>query len=240
MALPTGALFLSTGGDDMPILALTLLGVAALQRRQNNFAGISLGLAAAMKLMAWPMALGALLVARDKNDHSAWVRVAGWVVAIVVVTVTPFAVRAPWAFMSNVFAFPLGLTNVTSPAASALPGHILTTLWAPAGHFLAPLTFLIGGYFMAKYLRRHWPLTLSQLLAVLSVVFLTMMCVASATRIGYLVYPLNFAFWSWACTESRDPAEGAGSDRFGVLIDPEGPVHVTSGRDLVTVMPTTQ
>lgn len=205
LALPTGALFLSTGGDDMPILALTLLGVAALQRRQNNFAGISLGLAAAMKLMAWPVALGALLVARDKNDHSAWVRVAGWVVAIVVVTVTPFAVRAPWAFMSNVFAFPLGLTNVTSPAASALPGHILTTLWAPAGHFLAPLTFLIGGYFMAKYLRRHWPLTLSQLLAVLSVVFLTMMCVASATRIGYLVYPLNFAFWSWACTESVIP-----------------------------------
>jgi hypothetical protein len=205
LALPTGALFLSTGGDDMPILALTLLGVAALQRRQNNFAGISLGLAAAMKLMAWPVALGALLVARDKNDHSAWVRVAGWVVAIVVVTVTPFAVRAPWAFMSNVFAFPLGLTNVTSPAASALPGHILTTLWAPAGHFLAPLTFLIGGYFMAKYLRRHWPLTLSQLLAVLSVVFLTMMCVASATRIGYLVYPLNFAFWSWACTASVIP-----------------------------------
>jgi hypothetical protein len=28
LALPTGALFLSTGGDDMPILALMLLGVA--------------------------------------------------------------------------------------------------------------------------------------------------------------------------------------------------------------------
>ena len=31
LALPTGALFLATGGDDMPILALSLLGVAALQ-----------------------------------------------------------------------------------------------------------------------------------------------------------------------------------------------------------------
>src|ERR1019366_456528 len=48
IALPTGALFLSTGGDDMPILALLLLGVAALQRRQSNLAGVSLGLAAAM------------------------------------------------------------------------------------------------------------------------------------------------------------------------------------------------
>jgi hypothetical protein len=205
LALPTGALFLSTGGDDMPILALTLLGVAALQRRQNNFAGISLGLAAAMKLTAWPMAFGALLVARDAKNRSAWKRVALWIVAIVGVTVTPFALRAPWAFMSNVFAYPLGLTSVASPAASALPGHILTTLWAPAGHILAPVTFLIGGYFMAKYLRRHWPLTLAQMLAILSVVFLTMMCVSTATRIGYVIYPLNFALWSWACTETPVP-----------------------------------
>src|ERR1039458_1178781 len=138
LALPTGALFLSTGGDDMPILALTLLGVVALQRRQNNFAGISLGLAAAMKLTAWPMAVGALLVARDRNGRSAWKRIAAWVTAIVVVTVTPFAIRAPWAFMSNVFAFPLGLTSVTSPAASALPGHIFTTLWGPTAPILAP------------------------------------------------------------------------------------------------------
>jgi hypothetical protein len=205
LALPTGALFLSTGGDDMPILALTLLGVTALQRRRNNFAGISLGLAAAMKLTAWPMAFGALLVARDSKGRSDWRRIALWVVAIVVVTVAPFSIRAPWAFMTNVFAFPLGLTSVTSPAASALPGHILTTLWAPAGHILAPVTFLIGGYFMAKHLRRHWPLTLPQLLAILSLVFLTMMCVSSATRIGYVIYPLNFALWSWACTETVVP-----------------------------------
>lgn len=207
LALPTGALFLSTGGDDMPILALTLLGLVALQRRHNNFAGISLGLAAAMKLTAWPMAFGALLVARDSKNRSAWLRVALWIVAIVVVTVTPFAIRAPWAFMSNVFAFPLGLTSVASPAASALPGHILTTLWAPAGHILAPVTFLIGGYFLAKYLRRHWPLSLSQLLAVLSLVFFTMMCVSSATRIGYVIYPLNFALWSWACIETKAPTK---------------------------------
>ena len=76
LALPTGALFLATGGDDMPILALSLLGVVALQRRANNVAGISLGLAAAMKLTAWPLALGALLVARDRRDAPAWRRVA--------------------------------------------------------------------------------------------------------------------------------------------------------------------
>jgi len=196
IALPTGALFLSTGGDDMPILALLLLGVAALQRRQSSLAGVSLGLAAALKLTAWPMAAGALLVVRDKHGHSTWRRVLLWIGAIVVVTTVPFIFRAPGAFMTNVFAFPLGLAGVSSPAASALPGHILTT-WLPVlGHVLAPVALLIGGYFVTKYARRHWPLTLSQLLAILSLTYVVMMCVASATRVGYVIYPLNFALWS--------------------------------------------
>jgi hypothetical protein len=203
LALPTGALFLSTGGDDMPILALMLLGVAALQRRSVNTAGVSLGLAAAMKLTAWPLAFGALLVARDKKDRPAWRRVAMWVCGIVIVTVTPFVLKAPWAFFSNVFAFPLGFAHVASPAASDLPGHILTTWWPPLGHVLAPLALLVGGYFAAKYAKGHWPLSLSRMLAMMSVVFVVLMCVATATRIGYIIYPLNFALWAWVCREGE-------------------------------------
>jgi hypothetical protein len=30
---------------------------------------------------------------------------------------------------------------------------------------------------------------------------LILMCVASATRIGYVIYPLNFALWSWVCQD---------------------------------------
>ena len=207
VALPTGALFFATGGDDMPILALLLLAVAALQRRQSNLAGISLGLAAAMKLTAWPMAAGALLVTRDGEGRSTWKKVLAWVAAIVIVTTVPFAVRQPLAFMSNVFAFPLGLAGVTSPAASALPGHILTT-WLPVlGHVLAPVSFLIGGYFATKYVRRHWPLTLSQMLGLLAVVFLGLICVATATRVGYVIYPLNLWLWSSVTKDAPVPAE---------------------------------
>ncbi|MBW4079388.1 MAG: DUF2029 domain-containing protein [Acidobacteria bacterium] len=205
LALPTGALFLSTGGDDMPILALLLLAIAFLERRSSNSAGVTLGIAAAMKLTAWPFAVGALLVAKNKKGRSTWLTVALWTAAIVLVTVVPFALHAPFAFFSNVFAFPLGLAGVASPAASALPGHILTTWWAPFGHILAPLTLLVGGYYLAKYAKRHWPLTLSKLLAILSVAFTVMICVASATRVGYVIYPINFAVWSWV---TREP-EGA-------------------------------
>ncbi|HTB08812.1 MAG TPA: glycosyltransferase 87 family protein [Acidimicrobiales bacterium] len=207
IALPTGALFFATGGDDMPILALMLLAVAALQRRQSNLAGISLGLAAAMKITAWPMAAGALLVARDREGRSTWKRVLAWVATIVIVTTVPFAVRAPNAFMANVFAFPLGLAGVSSPAASALPGHILTS-WMPIlGHILAPVSFVIGGYFATKYIRRHWPLALSQILGLLAIVFLGLICVASATRVGYVIYPLNLLLWSSVTKEAPVPAE---------------------------------
>ncbi len=206
VALPTGALFLATGGDDMPILALSLLGVVALQRRANNMAGISLGIAAAMKLTAWPMALGALLVARDEEGLAAWRRVALWMVVIFGVTVLPFAVSSPFAFMSNVVAFPLGLAHVASPAASPLPGYLLTHLWAPIGHLLTPLTLLVGGYFATRFARRHWPLNLSQLLAIMAIFSMALICVASATRVGYVIYPLNFALWSRVVANVPEPA----------------------------------
>jgi len=173
--------------------------VAALQRRSSVLAGVSLGLAAAMKLTAWPLALGALLVVRRGDARRAWRTTALIIGAIVVGTVLPFAVRSPRAFMSNVFAFPLGLTSVSSPAASALPGHVLTTLWSPLGHVLAPLTLVVGGYYGMLYVRRHWPLDLSRLLGLLAVTFAVMTLVASATRVGYLIYPLNFALWSRVC-----------------------------------------
>jgi len=203
LALPTGALFLATGGDDMPILALSLLGIAGLQRRSNYVAGVSLGLAAAMKLTAWPLALGSLLVVRGQSDRRAWRSTSLVIAVIVALTVTPFVVKNPGAFVSNVLAFPLGLAHVTSPAASALPGHVLTTLWSPLGHVLAPLTLVVGGYIGTRYVRRHWPIDLSRLLGLLAVTFTVLICVASATRVGYVIYPLNFALWSWVCHEAR-------------------------------------
>jgi hypothetical protein len=162
---------------------------------------VSLGLAAAMKLTAWPLAAGALLVARERDGRPAWRKVGLIIACILVVTVTPFVLHAPGAFISNVFAFPLGLAGVASPAASTLPGHILFSWWKPSGHILAPVTFVVGGYFVARYFQRHWPLNLSQLLGVMSLVTLVLMCVASATRIGYVIYPVNFALWSWICQD---------------------------------------
>src|ERR1019366_9122725 len=54
-ASPVIAFPLSTGGDDLPVLALMCLGLALLGNRPRPVAaGLALGLAAAMKANAWP------------------------------------------------------------------------------------------------------------------------------------------------------------------------------------------
>ena len=223
LALPTGALFLSTGGDDMPILALLLLGVAFLQRRANYLAGVSLAIAAAMKLTAWPLVAGSLLVARSRDGRRAWLRVAVVVTAVVVATTLPYAWRAPRAFFANVFAFPLGLAGVRSPAASPLPGHVVTTWFPILGHLLAPATLVVGGYFATRYVRDHWPVTLSQLLMVVSALSLAIILMASATRMGYVIYPINFALWGWVCRPVGEQTSADELERRGVLVDPVRP-----------------
>ena len=69
--LPTAALPLATGGDDMPVVALMLLGLAALQRRRPVLAGLALGAASSLKFTAWPLVLLALWAACDLQRHRA-------------------------------------------------------------------------------------------------------------------------------------------------------------------------
>ena len=69
--LPTAALPLATGGDDMPVVALMLLGLAALQRRRPVLCGLALGAASSLKFTAWPLALLALWAVRDTQRHRA-------------------------------------------------------------------------------------------------------------------------------------------------------------------------
>ncbi len=218
VVLPTGSLFLATGGDDMPILALCLLALVALQHHRTWTTGFILGVAAAMKLTAWPFALAILAVSRDKEGRRSWGRILTAIGIVVVGTVTPYAVSGPEAFIANVFAFPLGLAGVRSPAASPLPGHLLTTWYPPLRHVLLPLVFLVGGYYLAKFLRSRWPIDVPLALRTLAVCVTVVIFAATATRVGYLIYPLNFLLWAWVFT----PVPTNSVDAV-VLVEAQGP-----------------
>ncbi|MDA8367147.1 MAG: glycosyltransferase 87 family protein, partial [Actinomycetota bacterium] len=113
-ALPTAALPLATGGDDMPVVALMLLGLVGLQRRRPYLAGLALGAASSLKFTAWPLAFLALWAALDRGGRRAAAWTAAGIVTVVVPVVVPFAASNPSAFVDNVIRFPLGLAGVAS------------------------------------------------------------------------------------------------------------------------------
>jgi hypothetical protein len=195
--LPTAALPLATGGDDMPVVAFLLLAMVLAQRRQPFASGVVLGIVSAMKFTAWPLAALALFAARNRaGKRRPGVMFLGMLVVAGPVVV-PFALRAPWAFFDNVVLFPLGLSGVNSPAASPLPGHLIVTAF-PFLHRALPVAVgLVGGAILALYLYRRPPQTATQVCNVGGVVMAVITLLAPATRIGYLLYPINFFVWAY-------------------------------------------
>jgi hypothetical protein len=215
-ASPIIAYPLSTGGDDLPVLALICLGLALLRpgsgpehtapvdpgpgraggltTQQIILASLALGLAAAMKATAWPaLAVAVVLVAACAGR-----RAAAWLVLVTLCV--PLAVDGPVLFaqpaavVSNTILFPLGLTKIQSPAATPLPGHLLAEAghW---GHYAAIALILLAGLAIAAWLivapprnerAAGWRLVLGLTL---------MFAFAPASRFGYIVYPLGLAAW---------------------------------------------
>ena len=71
--------------------------------------------------------------------------------------VLPVALRNPSAFVDNVIRFPLGLAGVSSPAASALPGHIFVALFPGAHRLYVVVVGVVGGRVLIRHLIRTTP-----------------------------------------------------------------------------------
>jgi hypothetical protein len=221
--LPTAALPLATGGDDMPIVAFLLLGMVLAQRRQPVWSGIVLGIVSAMKFTAWPLAALALFAARDKNGKRAPLKMAIGMLVVIGPVVVPFLFRNADAFVQNVILFPLGLAGVASPAASPLPGHLIVAAF-PQLHRILPLTVgVLGGLILARHLLLHPPQTTAQATSLAGWVMLIAILFAPATRVGYLLYPVNFFVWAYLLRDADELIAGHGADqRSGGVSDPPG------------------
>ncbi len=212
--LPTAALPLATGGDDMPVAALMLLGLVALQRRRPFLGGLVLGAASALKFTAWPLVLIGLFAAYDRSERRSIGRYTAGVLAVVVPVVLPFAIADPAAFVDNVIRFPLGLAGVSSPAASALPGHILVAIFPGVHRAYLVIAAVLGVTVLVRHLLRHPPRDPSAVAALTGWVMLVAILLAPATRVGYLLYPINLFVWAWMLGRADVPPR-AGRGRTG-------------------------
>jgi len=204
VALPWATLAMATGGDDLPIVGLLLVAVVLAQRRRPGWAGIVLGVASAMKFTAWPVAVLALFAARDRTRQRAVWRMAAGIAVVTLPMVLATLIFDPGTFVANVIEFPLGLSGVASPAGSALPGHIVIAIF-PSLHRIFPVVAaIIGLSVLAVYLRRRPPSDAIGACRVAGTVLLVAILLAPATRVGYLIYPLNLFVWSWMLSEGDE------------------------------------
>ncbi len=211
--LPSGALPMVTGGDDLPVLALMLLGLVLAQRRRPVLAGLALGCAGTLKFTAWPLLLLLLLSVRDREGQRAPLRYGLAVLVIVVPVIGAGVVLDPTAFFDNVVRFPLGLARVKSPAASPLLGQVLVTVFPHHKTLITAFLVVVGAVIVAVALARRPPRTVAAAARFTAFAMLVATVLAPATRFGYLIYPANLFVWAYVLDGMRFARGAAGAGR---------------------------
>ncbi|TDB76898.1 glycosyltransferase 87 family protein [Micromonospora sp. KC721] len=201
--LPVCALTLATGGDDLPVLALCLLALAFAAAGRPVATGVAVGLAGALKLFAWPVAL--VLIFWGATRRSG-LRVAVGAFGLPVLALLPALLVDRDALVENVLRFPLGHGLVTSPAQSPFPGHLVATT-LPAGRAVAAALLVAAGLAIAVRLLRRPPRTAAATALVCGYGLLAAILLMPSTRFGYLLYPLALLIWAPALlsTPTRVP-----------------------------------
>ena len=243
--LPICALTLAVGGDDLPVLGLCLLALCLAARRRFGASGVTVGLAGALKLFAWPVALVlfVLAVAARQGDRAGTGRpgnrppeddpdVAGRVrqrapaplifaagaFGLPVLALVPAFLVNRSAAVENVVKFPLGKGLVSSPAASPFPGHLITTS-VPDGRVIAAALLVLAGVAIAIWLVRRPPRDAADAAGVCAIGLLAATLLMPATRFGYLLYPIAYAVWIPVLRVQRRRRDLTDAERGGGGVD---------------------
>ncbi len=196
IVLPSGALPMVTGGDDLPVLALMLAGLVLAKRRMPLCAGLVLGLASSMKFTSWVLAFLLAFAIRDREDQRAWLRYGLGVAAMVVPAIAVGVLLQPHAFIENVLRFPLGLTRIKSPAASPLLGQFLVSELPSHKTVITAILLVIGAAVALGMMIRRPPRTPAGAAGATAFIMALATVLAPATRFGYLIYPANLIVWA--------------------------------------------
>lgn len=201
--LPTAALPLVTGGDDIPVVAMMALGIVLLARQRWGWSGIVLGLAAILKFTAWPLAIIAGMVLVVRNGWRVGLKFALPALTIMTWTLGDEIIHNVSALVNNVIKFPAGIASLGSPAASPLPGHILAGLWK--GY--PKIAFAIGiavGIASLIWIIYRTPKVHTGASWISALILFIAILIAPATRVGYLLYPVDLAAWAWVLTTNSE------------------------------------
>jgi hypothetical protein len=213
---PICALAIATGGDDLPVLGLTLLALAFAARGRHTAAGVTIGVAGALKLFAWPIAVILIVLAAADGwrrrrapasgsadrprtlfsvaDWPTGLRCAAGAIGIpVLVLIPPFIVNRG-AAIENVIRFPFGRGIVKSPAASPFPGHLIADN-VRGGATIATALLVLAALAIAGWLVWRPPTDAGAAAAIAAWSLVAAIALIPSTRFGYLLYPVAYVCW---------------------------------------------
>ncbi|MFD0379998.1 glycosyltransferase 87 family protein [Streptomyces sp. NPDC127112] len=195
VASPVVALPLAVSGVDLPLAGLCCLALAAAASGRPALAGVALGAACALKWTALPAVAVAAALLGSRRGARAAVRCAVVAGAVTAALVLPGALLQPGELWRQVFAFPTGRSEVATPAASPLPGHLLAEL-GPWGWYLTVALLGLGGLGVALSLWVRPPRTLVAAADRLALGLTLAFLLAPAARFGYLALPVLLVVWA--------------------------------------------
>jgi hypothetical protein len=207
VASPVIALELAVGGTDVPMVACLCLGFGLLVTGSSQriaAAGVALGIASGMKATAWPGLAVAIVLLAARDGWRVATRFTVIAVVVAAVCIGPFLGHAR-ALVVNTIEFPLGLTHITSAAASPLPGHLIAGL-GRAGHTAVVALLVLTAVVVAATLVTRPPRTVPRAVFLLAWAMSLMFVLAPSTRFGYFIYPGTLALWLLAVASGREPS----------------------------------
>jgi hypothetical protein len=215
VALPTGALLMATGGDDLPVLACMLLALVLAEEGRPGAAGVAAGLAAITKQTAWILLPFLALVARTREGRVARGRFSVVAAGVAAAGTVPFLVWSPGDFVEDVIRFPLGLGEQQSAADTPTLGRALVRLFPASRTAITLALVLVFLVVFAYMLVRRTPATTSATARAAGLVFLVGILLAPSARFGYVVYPINLFVWAWALRSAEAPPRAAADRATG-------------------------
>ncbi len=203
LVLPTGASLLVAGGDDVPVLALSLLALVLFDRGRHRESAVAIGSAALLKLTAWPLLLALAFAARGPRGRN---RIRSPLViasAIVLAAMSAAAAVDPGSFANDVLLFPLGLTSLPSPAATTTLG---STVVGAVGNSGAPrvlvtaallvVALLAAATLLGALARSRGRLRAAEPAAAAAAILAVLIVLAPVARAGYWIYPAELLMWA--------------------------------------------
>lgn len=205
--LPTGALPMATGGDDLPVLALLLLTLVLLREGRTTASGAALGAALALKQTAL-LLLPFVLIAAARGRRA---KALGAVAVVALPVSIAFATWNLPAFVEDAVRFPLGLGSERSAAGTATLGSLLVRAFPGHRTLLSAMLAAAVLVIAAILIARRPPRDAAGAAMGAAIVSACALLLAPQARAGYLIYPIDLAVWAVALRSVDSVPEPAGA-----------------------------